>query len=45
VAALGTTLDLEAGTGGLALPLALLVAVLGGAWSAVVVLRRRRART
>ena len=35
----------EAGAGGLALPLALLVAVLGGVWSAVVVLRRRRPRT
>ncbi|MGA3216011.1 MAG: hypothetical protein ABSD97_10035 [Acidimicrobiales bacterium] len=41
VAALGTE---GAGLGGLALPLALLVAVLGGAWSAVVV-RRRRPRT
>jgi hypothetical protein len=35
----------DAGAGGLALPLALLVAVLGGVWSAVVVLRRRRPRT
>ncbi|MFZ2056691.1 MAG: hypothetical protein WAV54_04720 [Acidimicrobiales bacterium] len=44
-AAVGATLGLEAGVGGLALPLALLVAVLGGVWSGVVVLRRRRART
>jgi hypothetical protein len=41
VAAVGTTV--EAGAGGLALPLALLVAVLGGIWSGVVMLRRRRA--
>jgi hypothetical protein len=40
----GKTLGVEAGVGGLALPLALLVAVLGGLWSALVVLRRRRAR-
>jgi hypothetical protein len=44
VEAAGKTLGVEAGVGGLSLPLALLVAVLGGLWSAVVVLRRRRAR-
>ena len=44
--AVGATLGLEeAGVGGLALPLALLVAVLGGVWSAGVALQRRRART
>jgi hypothetical protein len=43
VEAAGKTLGLEAGVGGLALPLALLVAILSGLWSAVVALRRRRA--
>ena len=42
VAALGTQ---AAGVGGRALSLALLVAVVGGVWSAVTVRRRRRART
>ena len=45
VAAVGVALGAQAGVGGLALPLALLVAVLGGVWSVVVVVRRRRART
>ncbi len=44
VEAAGRTLGVAAGVGGLALPLALLVAVLGGVWSAVGVQRRRRAR-
>jgi hypothetical protein len=41
----GATLGLEAGVGGLALPLALLVALLGGVWTAGIMLRRRRSRS
>ena len=44
--AAGRTLGLDAGPGGLALGVAVAVAVLGGLWSAAVIwLRRRRART